>query len=88
MGVEEGSLLEAWGPQRGISKRHMIFELRPDGYVGGRRARVRFRLMKAHQGYIFMLETFLCPHAQKYCLSERTTEWRIDWRRAELEEQG
>lgn len=88
MGVKEGCLLEAGGHQRGISKRQMIFELRPDGYVGGRGARDRFRLMKAHQGYIFMLETFLCPHAQKYCLSERTTEWSIDWRWAELEAQG
>lgn len=70
VGVEEGCLLEAGGHQRRISKRQMIFELRLDGYVGGRGTGVRFRLMKAHQGYIFTLETFLCPQAQKYCLSE------------------
>lgn len=44
--VEEGCLLEAGVVRAGISKRQMVFELRPDGYMGGRGPRGRSGLVE------------------------------------------
>lgn len=48
--VEERCLLEAGVVRTDISKRQMGFELRPDGYMGGRGNRCRSGLVEGASG--------------------------------------